>query len=504
MIPCFHLWLGEAVRESWAMRDRVLVAGLFLVILALPVQAQRVTEAEQALARLRADTNLATAFRDVAKALRPSVVSVASFQVGAGGNGLSARPVLPPEFEEFFGRDFFDGLERNDRRDRGPRRRRTGMGTGVIVSSDGFILTNNHVVQGANEVKVTLSDSSQFDAQIIGADEQTDVAVLKIETDGLFAAELGNSDQIEVGEWVVAIGSPFGLKQTVTSGILSAKGRANMGLAEYEDFLQTDAAINPGNSGGPLVNLRGQVIGINTAIASRSGGSMGVGFAIPSNMAQTVMQRIRTDGRVERGFLAISIRNLDDDIASELGFPGTQGVLVHRPQPGGPADQAGVETGDVILAFNGKQVRNINELRNKVALTPPDTRSSLRIFRKGQEMDLPVVIGRLDDFEPRPAVAAGAVSGLGMTAQTITPRLARELGLDPRSEGLVVTQIEPDSGAEAAGLRSGDLIVAVNEVKIATADEFLAAARRADLDAGLQLEILRDGQRRAVVVRPTN
>jgi serine protease Do len=270
------------------------------------------------------------------------------------------------------------------------------MGTGVIVSEDGYILTNNHVVRGADEVEVILSTNRRLKAKIVGTDKATDVAVLKVSAKGLAAARLGSSENMEVGDWVLAIGSPFGLDQTVTAGIVSAKGRANVGITDYEDFIQTDAAINPGNSGGPLVNLKGEVIGINTAIASRSGGSSGVGFAIPSDMVRRVMESILDNGRVDRGWLGVGIQDLDEDLARSFGLKSTRGALVSGVLPAGPAAKAGLKSGDVLLKVAGQEVRDANHLRHLVAGIEPKKKVRLEVFREKQSIEVEVTIGLRD------------------------------------------------------------------------------------------------------------
>ena len=329
--------------------------------------------------QLQQAKDLSRGFRHVAKSIRPAVVSISS-----------VRRIVPTAQQRQFGRDVPGGIP-----ERGFEQR--GSGSGVVVSEDGYILTNNHVVRAADEVNVTLSDSRTLSAKVIGTDEKTDLAVLKIDTSGLSFAKLGDSDAIDVGEWALAIGSPFGLAQTVTAGIISAKGRSNVGITDYEDFLQTDAAINPGNSGGPLVNLDGQVIGINTAIASRSGGYMGIGFAIPSNLARPVMQSIIKDGHVERGWLGVAIQDLTKDLADSLQLDSRDGVLVGNVIAGSPADEAGLQSGDIILRFGGKPPRTANQLRNAVAATAPDTKTVVAVFRNGQTRTLKVAIGRLEN-----------------------------------------------------------------------------------------------------------
>ena len=345
-------------------------------------------EASASFAKLQEADDLSISFKHVARALRPSVVTIRSVRkIGADNparpNG--ARPEIPEEFRRFFDQRVPEGGLQQQ-----------GMGTGVIVSEDGYVLTNNHVVRGADEVEVILSTNRKLKAKIVGTDKATDVAVLKVTAKGLAAARLGSSENMEVGDWVLAIGSPFGLDQTVTAGIVSAKGRANVGITDYEDFIQTDAAINPGNSGGPLVNLKGEVIGINTAIASRSGGSTGVGFAIPSDMVRRVMDSILDTGRVDRGWLGVGIQDLDEDLARSFGLKSMRGALVSGVLPAGPAAKAGLKSGDVLLKVAGQEVRDANHLRHMVAGIEPKKKVRLEVWREKQSIEVEVTIGLRD------------------------------------------------------------------------------------------------------------
>ena len=354
-------------------------------------------EASVARTKLPEKDDLSGAFKDVARVLRPSVVSIRSvrkIRAENPGQPNGAGPEIPEEFRKFFDDGTLDKFF-----DRGvPQgsRQQQGMGTGVIVSADGYVLTNNHVVRGADEVEVILSTNRKLPAKIVGTDKATDVAVLKVAATGLAPAQLGSSENMEVGDWVLAIGSPFGLDQTVTAGIVSAKGRANVGITDYEDFIQTDAAINPGNSGGPLVNLQGQVIGLNTAIASRSGGSTGVGFAIPSDMVRRVMESILDIGRVDRGWLGVGIQERDEALAQSVGLKSSRGALVGGVFPDGPAAKAGLKSGDVVLRVAGQEVRDANHLRHLVAGIAPKTKVRLDVFREKKTIQLEVTIGLRD------------------------------------------------------------------------------------------------------------
>lgn len=461
-------------------------------------------QAEVSREQLAVASDLSEAFQHVARTLRPSVVSIRSVRrVEAGVRPYGSQ--VPDEFRRFFGQDelldrfFFEpppaerGFEQH------------GLGSGVIVSEDGYILTNNHVVDGADEVKVALSDRRELIAEIIGTDRATDLAVLKVESGDLHPATLGDSSQLQVGEWALAIGSPFGLEHTVTAGIISAKGRrvGILGDNGYEDFIQTDAAINPGNSGGPLVNLRGEVIGINTAIESRSGGNQGVGFAIPSDMARRVMDAIIEEGGVTRGYLGALIQDLDEDLAESFGFQSRDGVLIGDVVEDGPAAAAGLQAGDIVTQVNGKRVTTASELRNLVAATPPKTELRLDVFRNGQRRTITVTTGTLDEGRFASGGRSGSASTeeLGLTVQNLTPELARRLRLEGDQEGVVVTSVEAESLAERVGIRPGDLLVAVGNRTISTVTDFREALRELDPESGVRLQVERNGVRRFVYVR---
>ncbi len=475
----------------------VLVAGFLAVAVALSVAL---------LPDLRADTSpgaspanlahaesLSEAFRTVSRDLRPSVVSIRSVKrvqpvSGSLPGGLDG---FPPEIRRFFEEN--GGTLRFRPQQGGSVQR--GTGTGVAISRDGYIVTNNHVVRGASEVVVTLHDDREFEATVVGTDAQTDLAVLKIDTT-LVPARLGDSDATQVGDWVLAIGSPFGLDQTVTAGIISAKGRDNVGLADYENFLQTDAAINPGNSGGPLVNLRGEVVGINTAIASRSGGNAGVGFAIPASMVKQVTEALLEHGRVERGRIGALIQNLSDDLARSFGFDGDTGVLVGDVLEDGPAERAGLRSGDIVVRYGGRQVKNATQLRNAVAATKPGREVNVDFFRDGEQRQVTVEIGRLEGEKPTATDAqTGKAGELGLTVRTLDAELAERLELDGSTSGVVVAGVQNGSVASEAGLRVRDVIVAVDGEEVTGAGQFEAALDGADDSAGVRLRVLRNGAR---------
>ncbi len=451
------------------------------------------------LAELSDLDDLSARFLNVSDALRPSVVSVNSVQRVQARQ--PRRQDLPEEFRRFFGDDFFAPFPSP-----GPQgRERRGLGSGVIYSSDGYIVTNNHVVADADEVEITLSDGRKLPAEVVGTDPRTDLAVLKIDAGELVPAPLGDSDATQVGEWVLAMGSPFGLEQTVTAGIISAKGREMDVQRMFQDFLQTDAAINPGNSGGPLVNLRGEVIGINTAIATRTGGYMGVGFAIPSKMVEMVAASIIEDGEVRRGRLGALIQDLTEELASSFNFDSTEGVLIGDVVPDSPAEEAGLQAGDIVIEFNGQPVRDASQLRHAVAATAPETEATLLIFRDGQRQTIDVTIGLLEEEGARmPSADQDATAmDLGVTVQSLTPELAKQLGYSPDEQGVVVTDVEQGSVGARGGMRAGDVIVDVNGQPVRNVRDFREALDRV-ADAPVRLRVKRDGVSLFVVLGRVN
>ena len=410
----------------------------------------------------------------LAKKIRPSVVNISTTQMSEGRGG-------PQEFGSPFGEDdpfndfwrrFFGGPM-----PRGPQRQRS-LGSGFIIDSDGSILTNNHVVENASKIVVKLSDNAEYEAKVIGRDAKTDIAVIKIESKtALTAASFGDSDTLEVGEWVVAIGNPFGLDSTVTSGIVSAKGR-HIGQGPYDNFIQTDASINPGNSGGPLLNLRGEVVGINTAIFSRTGGNIGIGFAIPINLVKELLPQLRGKGKVVRGYLGVLIQKVTPEIAESLGMDRSYGALVANVSKDGPAEKAGVKVGDVIVEFDGKEVKDSADLPIIVARTAIDKKVRMKVLRDKKEMVLNVAVGELKDEE---VVASAPEKGeLGLTVQRLTPQMAEGMGIE-KAEGVVVTAVEPASAGDEAGIRRGDVIVEVDRKPVRSVDDYkkaIAGARK--------------------------
>jgi serine protease Do len=401
-------------------------------------------------------------FAELAKRVGPSVVNVSTTQVRRMAQDL------PSPFGQGDPRN--DLLERffGGRIPRGPQRQ-NGVGSGFIIDNNGTILTNYHVVNEAQKITVTLSDGKTYDAKVIGKDQKTDIAVVKIDAGrDLPAVTLGDSDRLEVGEWVMAIGNPFGLDHTVTSGIVSAKGR-QIGAGPYDNFIQTDASINPGNSGGPLLNLRGEVVGINTAIFSQSGGNIGIGFAIPTNSVKDLLPQLRDKGKVVRGYLGTTVQKITPEIADSLGLKQTGGALVADVVKGGPAEKAGVKAGDVIVEFDKKVIKDSADLPAAVARVAPGTSVQLKVTREGKQISLPITVGEMKDSEV--VAAAGQESDLGLTVQPVTPDIAQSLGLE-RAEGLVVASVKPGSAADEAGLRSGDVITQVNRRAVKNLAEY--------------------------------
>ncbi|MGE5301529.1 MAG: DegQ family serine endoprotease [Acidobacteriota bacterium] len=405
------------------------------------------------------------AFTEIASSVSPAVVNISTTKV-------VRREVNPLLEDPFF--DFFSPF----REFRTPRKwKEQSLGSGVIVSPDGYIITNNHVVEQADEVRVTLLDKRSYRAKVIGADPKTDVAVVKIDARDLPTIRWGDSDRLQVGEFVLAIGNPFGLSHTVTMGIISAVGRANVGIADYEDFIQTDAAINPGNSGGPLVNVRGELIGINTAIFSKSGGYQGIGFAVPANMVRLVMDQLEQKGKVTRGWLGVTIQELTPELSQEFGLENGEGALVGDVAKGSPADKAGIKRGDIISEYNGKKVKDVGNLRNMVAQSRVGAAVRIAILRGKKEYSFQVVIAELPrdgaDVIPGNAPEDSSNEGLaGLSVMELTKEGARQLGLRREERGVVVVRVEPGSNAEDAGVRKGDVIQEIDRRKVETLADY--------------------------------
>ena len=390
-------------------------------------------------------------FATLAKRVGPSVVNVSTTQVRKAAADVPSPFDGDDPMSQFWQRFFGGRIPRGSQR-------QMGLGSGFIIDRNGTILTNYHVVDGAQKISVTLSDGKSYDAKVIGKDQKTDIAVIKIDAgQDLPAVTLGDSDRLDVGEWVMAIGNPFGLDHTVTSGIVSAKGR-QIGAGPYDNFIQTDASINPGNSGGPLINLRGEVVGITTAIYSQSGGNIGIGFAIPTNSIKEVLPQLKDKGRVVRGYLGTTVQKITPEIADSLGVKQQRGALVADVVRGSPAERAGIKTGDIITEFNSKEVKDSTELPGLVARVAPGTGTSVKVLRDGKEMTLAITVGEMKDTE---VAASGQQGELGLAVQPVTPEVAQSLGLD-RAEGLVITEVKPGSAADDAGLREGDLITQIN------------------------------------------
>jgi serine protease Do len=404
-------------------------------------------------------------FVSLAKKMRPIVVNISTTQISdVRGQQEFGSPFGEEDpFNDFWKRFFGGPLPRG-------RQRQQSLGSGFIIDADGSILTNNHVVENAQKIVVKLlGDEQEYEAKVVGRDSKTDIAVIKINTKtNLPTANFGDSDKLEVGEWVVAIGNPFGLDSTVTSGIVSAKGR-HIGQGPYDNFIQTDASINPGNSGGPLINLRGEVIGINTAIFSRTGGNMGIGFAIPVNLAKELLPQLRGKGKVTRGYLGVLIQKVTPEIAESLGMDHGYGALVANVSKDGPAEKAGIKVGDVIVEFDGKEVKDSGDLPIIVARTPVDKKVRMKVLRDKKEVMLGVAVGELKEEE---VVASVPEKGeLGMTVQKVTPQMAESLGLE-KPEGVVVTDVESGSAADEAGIRRGDVIVQIDRKPVRSVDEY--------------------------------
>jgi serine protease Do len=444
------------------------------------------------------DKPLPGSLAPIVKKVSPSVVNIYTTKT------VRQNPAMSPLFDDPFFRQFFGVPFENVPRER----REQALGSGVIVSEDGYLITNNHVVDGADEIKVALADDKTvYDAKVIGTDPQTDIAVIKVEAKKLPAITIADSDQLEVGDTVLAIGNPFGVGQTVTTGIVSAKGRGGMGIVDYEDFIQTDASINPGNSGGALVDIEGRLVGINQSIISRSGGNQGIGFAVPINLARYVMERLISDGKVTRGYLGVMIQPVTPDLAKEFKLPENTGGLVGDVTAKSPAAEAGLKEGDVIVEFNGRKVTDSRHLRLMAAQTAPGTKVPVKVLRDGKEETFTVKLGELP--AEGLAKAGGRSGGLrrgnqadpldGVVVENLDARYRQQFNIPSQVQGALVVDVDAASPAATAGLRPGDVILEINRQRVSNADEAVQRSEEVKGDRVL-LRVWSGGGSRYVVV----
>jgi len=440
-------------------------------------------------------------FADLAERLSPAVVNISTTQIISRGEGQEVpMPQFPPgtPFEDLF-RDFFERQQRGQ--DRSPRRAQS-LGSGFVIDAAGYIVTNNHVIADADEIKVRFTDGRELPAELVGRDQAADLAVLKVKPDRqLTAVSFGDSDKARVGDWVLAIGNPFGLGGSISAGIVSARNR-DINAGRYDDFIQTDAAINRGNSGGPLFNMDGQVVGINTAIISPSGGSIGIGFAVPSNMAKNVVEQLRTTGEVKRGWIGVRIQQVTDETAEATGLDKAKGALVADITAGGPADKGGLKSGDIIMKFNGKDVADSRALPRIVADTPIGKSVPVEVYRDGKTKALALEVGKLEETEtaqagggrepkeqsPKNAGAPAEFKSLGLKLTTLTPQIRSRFGIDQDAKGLVVMDVDGKGPAAEKGLRPGDVIVEVAQQPVTSIAEM--TQRMKDVEKGDRKSVL--------------
>jgi serine protease Do len=441
-----------------------------------------------------------TTFAPIVKRAMPAVVNISSSKVEKIQSGGTF-------FDDPFFRQFFGG--RVPQQEQPRSQRATSLGSGVVVSPDGYILTNNHVVDGATDVKVSFYNKEEYPAKIVGTDKYTDIAVLKIDKTGLTTLPFADSSHAEVGDVVLAIGEPFGLGQTVTMGIISAKGRAGLGIERYEDFIQTDAAINRGNSGGALIDTRGDLVGINTAILSgETGGNQGIGFAIPANLARNIMDQILKKGKVTRGYMGILPQELTPEMAKAFGMPNGHGVAIAQVEPNSPAQKAGLKVGDVITALNANQVNDVNGFRLAVAAFAPGTTVHLKVQRNSQSLDIPVTLSEFNleaenKGEGQGNLPSGGEKGAlrGVSVQALNSDLRQQLQIPDGTQGVVITDLDEDSPAAAAGLQQGDVIVQVNHQPVTTVPQFNSAVKEGAARESTLL-LVKNGQGTRFVVVP--
>ena len=434
-------------------------------------------------------------FADLAEEMKPAVVNISTTQtVKTGGVYQFRTPFKGSPFEKFFGEDEFFKRFFGDMPEREFKKK--SLGSGFIISKDGYIFTNYHVIDKAEEILVKLSDEKEFEAKVIGRDKNTDIALLKIEPENsLPVVTLGVSEDLRVGDWVVAIGNPFGLSQTVTAGIVSAKGRV-IGAGPYDNFIQTDASINPGNSGGPLFNLDGKVVGINTAIIARG---QGIGFAIPIDMAKQILPQLKTEGKVVRGWLGVSVQSITEEIANNLNLKTREGALVSDVYEDDPADKAGIKTGDVIVEIDGKKIKDTHELLRAVAAIPVDKKITVKVLRNGDTKKFVVKVTERTE-EKTLAKAKKGDEYFGMTVQEITPEIAEHLGL-PGTTGVIVAEVKADGPAKEAGIQENDIVLQVNKTRISDLESYVDIMSKVSSNKSVLVLIKRGRSQFYVVIR---
>ncbi|HNT68878.1 MAG TPA: DegQ family serine endoprotease [Syntrophorhabdaceae bacterium] len=435
-------------------------------------------------------------FSELVNRVKPSIVNISTTTVIKGPT-MQDRFMGPGQtnpFKDFFGEEFFDKFFGNS-----PRReyKQRSLGSGLIIDREGYILTNNHVIEKAQTIKVKLSDDKEYDAAVIGRDQKTDIALIKINAkQPLPAATFGDSDKLAVGDWVVAIGNPFGLEHTVTAGIVSAKGRV-IGAGPYDDFIQTDASINPGNSGGPLLNLKGEVVGLNTAIVS---GGQGIGFAIPINVAKDMLPQLKTKGKVARGWMGVVIQKVTPEIAKNFGLAESEGALVADVMEGSPAEKAGIKRGDVIVSYNGKKVKDNDQLPRLVGATEIGKKVQVGLIREGKQVEVEIVIAELQEEGLRASKKPEVEKDFGLVVQDITPEIAKHLNLKDK-RGVIVTDVLPGSPAQDGDIRSGDIIKEIGRKPIRNLADFREAMKRVNIKEGVVMLIRRDSTTFYTVIR---
>jgi serine protease Do len=479
------------IQEDSMLKEKVFRRSAWLAIIGMIIFSQfvPVTIANAQGPRISKDsidllTRTGRAMAEVTSAVKPAIVNISTTRTVKVAGGRD--PFLDdPFFKRFFGDNFHQKQPKEQKS--------VGLGSGVIVSSDGYIITNYHVVKDADEIKVLMSDKKEFSGRVIGSDPKTEISVVKIEATKLPTVSWGDSGALQVGEVVLAVGNPYGLNQTVTMGIVSALGRANVGIADYEDFIQTDAAINPGNSGGALVNIKGELVGINTAIYSTSGGYQGIGFAIPSNMVKTVIDSLIKKGKVVRGWVGVSIQEITPELAKQFQLKDEVGALVGDVVENGPAEKAGLKRGDVIIEYDGKKIEEPNSLRNMVANTSPGEKHQMKVLRDGKTVTVQLTIGELPP-EAQEEVATGDYENVmkGITVQDITSDLAQKLKIPERIKGVIITDIDEESIAVGI-LAAGDVIQEINRKKVGNAKDYKDIVSKIKKDEDVLMLVYRRG-----------